>query len=143
EWRRTVRGKDIPARGGTRTESDRTEPSGRTPLYSLERRNPAGYARGYSGFLNPLYEPGMSHLQIGERWLAAEARRRANFKQPLQDLEHGADLGQKAWVENEIDTLLKRTGNRWRISAEDVEKDLCGTNYTRVDGFRSMVVATG
>jgi hypothetical protein len=35
----------------------------------------------------------MSHLQIAERWLAAEARRRPNFKQQLQNLEHGADLG--------------------------------------------------
>ena len=141
---RTVIGKDIPPRGGTTARSGAASaPAVRKPLYILERREPAGYARGYSGFLNPLYEPGMSHLQIGERWLAAEARRRANFKQPLQDLEHGADLGQKAWVENEIDTLLKRTGNPWHISAEDVEKDLFVTNYTRMDGFRRMVWTTG
>jgi hypothetical protein len=98
----------------------------------LERRDPPSYSRGYSGFLNPLYEPGMSHLQIAERWLAAEGRRRPNFKQQLQDLEHGADLGQKAWVENEIESLLKRTGNPWRIAVEDVEKDLYVTNFTRM-----------
>jgi hypothetical protein len=142
ELLRTVRGKDIPARGGTGGPGSRLTTSGRKPLYILERREPSGYARGYSGFLNPLYEPGMSHLQIGERWLAAEARRRANFKQPLQDLEHGAELGQKAWVENEIDSLLARTGNPWRISVEDVEKDLFVTNYTRMDGFRRMVWTT-
>ena len=84
----------------------------------------------------------MSHLQIAERWLAAEARRRPNFKQQLQNLEHGADLGQKAWVENEIESLLKRTGNPWRITTEDVAKDLFVTNFTRMDGFRRMVWTT-
>ena len=37
-------------------------------------------------------------------WLSAEARRRANFKQHLQNLEHGEALGQKAEVEHEIET---------------------------------------
>ena len=84
--------------------------AGHRPLYILERRDPPSYSRGYSGFLNPLYEPGMSHLQIAERWLAAEARRRPNFKQQLQNFEHGADLGQKAWVENEIEVLAQAHG---------------------------------
>src|SRR5207237_10340546 len=97
------------------------------------------YSRGYSGFLNPLYEPGMSHLQIAEKWLAAEARRRPNFKQQLQNLEHGTDLGQKGWAEDQIENLLKKTGNPWQIRLEDVAKDLFATNYTRMDGFKRMV----
>src|SRR5207247_9710033 len=116
ELLRTVRGKDVPERGGA------SGPGGKVSLSVLERRDPPSYARGYSGFLNPLYEPGMSHLQIAERWLAVEARRRPNFKQQLQNFEHGADLGQKAWVENEIEVLLERKGNPWRISVEDVAK---------------------
>jgi hypothetical protein len=136
ELLRTVRGKDVPDRAGA------SPPGGRTALYILERRDPPSYARGYSGFLNPLYEPGMSHLQIAERWLVAEARRRPNFKQQLQNLEHGADLGQKAWVENEIESLLKRTGNPWHIAFEDVAKDLFATSFTRMDGFRRMVWTT-
>ena len=63
----------------------------------------------------------MSHLQIAERWLSAESRRRANFKQQLQNLEHNEDLGRKAEVEDEIETLLKKNGNPWRIVVEDVE----------------------
>src|SRR5262249_198570 len=136
ELLRRVRGKDIPDRGGA------SPPAGRTPLYMLERRDPPSYSRGYSGFLNPLYEPGMSHLQIAERWLTAEARRRPNFKQQLQNLEHGADLGQKGWVENEIESLLKRTGNPWRIPVEDVAKDLFSTNFTGMAGFGGMVWTT-
>jgi len=57
----------------------------------------------------------MSHLQIAERWLAAEARRRPNFKQQLQNLEHGTDLGQSV-VENEIESLLSAAvihGTSW------------------------------
>jgi len=133
---RAVKAKDIHHRGGA------SPPAGKTPLHVLERRDPASYARGYSGFLNPLYEPGMSHLQIADRWLAAEARRRPNFKQQLQNLEHGADLGLKAWVEVEIETTLSRTGNPWRIPVEDVAKDLFSTNFTRMDGFKRMVWTT-
>src|SRR5438445_12172415 len=97
-----------------------TAPGRPKPLSALTRRDPPSYARGYSGFLNPLYEPGMSHLQIAEKWLAAEARRRPNFKQQLQNLEHGSDLGQKAWAEDQIESLLKKTGNPWHIVFEDV-----------------------
>jgi hypothetical protein len=136
ELLRTVRGKEVVDRAGA-------SPSGaKAPISALERRDPSSYSKGYSGFLNPLYEPGMSHLQIAERWLAAEARRRANFKQQLQNYEHGADLAQKAWVENEIETLLKRSGNPWKIPFEDVAKDLFVTHYTRMDGFRRMVWTT-
>ena len=81
----------------------------------------------------------MSHLQIAERWLSTEARRRANFKQQLQNLEHNEDLGRKAEVEDEIETLLRKSGNPWRIVVEDVEKDLFVTNFTRLDGYGRMV----
>ena len=136
ELMRTIRGKNVPDRGGA------SPPGGKTGLEILERRDPPSYSRGYSGFLNPLYEAGMSHLQIAERWLTAEARRRPNFKQQLQNLEHGTDLAQKAWVEDQLETLLKRSGNPWHIAVEDVEKDLFVTNFTRMDGFRRMVWTT-
>jgi hypothetical protein len=136
ELLRALKGKDVAARAGASPEGSKTA------LTILERRDPASYSRGYSGFLNPLYEAGMSHLQIAEAWLAAEARRRPNFKQQLQNLEHGADLGQKAWVEIEIEAALKRSGNPWNIPVENVEKDLYITNYTRMDGFSRMVWTT-
>ena len=110
-----------------------------TPLHILSRRDPATYSRGYSNFLNPLYEPGMSHYQIAERWLEAEGRRRANFKQQMQDLEHGPDIDQKGRVEVEIAALLKKTGNPWGVDLEEINKDLFITHYTRMDGYRQMV----
>ncbi len=109
------------------------------PLTVLSRRDADGYSRGYSGFLNPLYEPGMSHYQIAERWLAVEARRRANFKQQIQDLEHGGDIGQKGRIEVEIEGLLKKGGNPWGVNIEDVSKDLFLTHFTRMDGYTQMV----
>lgn len=113
------------------------------PLEILSRRDPDSYSHGYSGFLNPLYEPGMSHYQIAERWLEVEGRRRANFKQQIQDLEHGADMGEKGRVEVEIENILKKTGNPWGVNLEDVNKDLFMTHYTRMDGYKQMVWTVG
>ena len=109
------------------------------PLHILDRRTPEVYSRGYSGFLNPLYEAGMSHYQIAERWLEVEGRRRANFKQQIQNLEHGGGIDQKGRIEVEIENLLKKTGNPWGVNLEDVSKDLFSTHYTRMDGYTQMV----
>lgn len=136
ELLRTVRGKQVAPRAGASPQG------GSAPIFALERRDPASYARGYSGFLNPLYEPGMSHLEIAEAWLACEARRRPNFKQQLQNLEHGPDLAQKGWAEDQIEALLKKTGNPWHVPFEAVAKDLFATHYTRMDGFQRMVWTT-
>ena len=112
------------------------------PLSVLTRRDPDSYSRGYSGFLNPLYEPGMSHRQIAERWLDVEGRRRANFKQQIQDLEHGGDIEQKGRIEVELENMLKKSGNPWGVNVEDVSKDLFVTHYTRMDGYTQMVWTT-
>jgi len=136
ELLRTVRGRQVAPRAGA------SPPGGKAPIFELERRDPASYARGYSGFLNPLYEPGMSHLQIAEAWLAAEARRRPNFKQQMQNLEHGPELAQKGWVEDQIEALLNKYGNPWRVPFEEVARDLFATHYTRMDGFQRMVWTT-
>lgn len=109
------------------------------PLHILSRRNVPTYARTYSRWLNPLYEPGMSTYQIAERWLAAEARRRPNFKQQLQQIEHSAALADKGRIEVEIERLLKESGNPWSVNIEDVNKDLFSSYYTRMDGYNRMV----
>ena len=136
ELLRTVRGRQVAPRAGA------SPPGGKAPIFELERRDPVSYARGYSGFLNPLYEPGMSHLQIAEAWLRCEARRRPNFKQQMQNLEHGPELTQKAWVVDQVEALLHRTRNPWHVPFEEVAKDLFATHYTRMDGFQRMVWTT-
>jgi hypothetical protein len=119
------------------------EGSGKLPLEVLSRRDTASYSRGYSGFLNPLYEAGMSHAQIADRWLEAESRRRPQFKQQIQQIEHGAGFDQKGRIEVEIENILKKSGNPWGVNIEDVSKDLFSTQYTRMDGYKQMVWTVG
>jgi hypothetical protein len=113
------------------------------PIEALTRRDTASYSRGYSGFLNPLYEPGMSHAQIADAWLATEVRRRPQFKQQIQDLEHSGNQDLKGRVEVEIDALLKKSGNPWHVNLEEVNQDLFSTQYTRMDGYKRMVWTVG
>jgi hypothetical protein len=116
----------------------------RPGLEILARRDTKAYSRGYSWFLNPLYEPGMSLANIADAWLAAEARRRPQFKQQIQDIEHGSDnLVLKGWVESEIQRLLQKSGNPWKLNYEDVAKDLYSTAFTRLDGYKKMVWTVG
>jgi hypothetical protein len=110
------------------------------PLQILNRRDARGYSRGYSGWLNPLYEPGDSFLQVGEKWMAAEGVRRPMFKQPLQDMEHSAGAwSKKGEIERQIEVLLAKSGNPWGVDIDEVNKDLFSTAYTRMDGFNQMV----
>jgi hypothetical protein len=112
------------------------------PLDVLERRTPEVYSDGYSGVLNPFYEQGMTMLEVAEIWLGAEARRRANFKQQLQNWEHTNLLSLKARTEVILEDHLAATGNPWGISLEEVNKDLFATHFTRMDGFTRMVWMT-
>ncbi|HRE04843.1 MAG TPA: hypothetical protein PKX00_04485 [Opitutaceae bacterium] len=108
-------------------------------LHLLNRRDAPGYSRGYSGWLNPLYEAGMSHLQIAEKWMVAEGVRRPMFKQPLQDLEHTNAWGKIGEVERQIEALLIKSGNPWGIDMDEVNRDLFSTAFVRMDGFNQIV----
>jgi hypothetical protein len=125
--------------GGSR---DWTKP-GEFWLNSLARRTPAVYSRVYSRWSNPLYEPGDSVLDIATKWLDVEGRRRANFKQPLQDLEHSDNFAAKGAVEVGIERALKKTGNPWGVNLEEVQKDLCSTSFPPAKGYRTMVWCVG
>ncbi|HRE04842.1 MAG TPA: hypothetical protein PKX00_04480 [Opitutaceae bacterium] len=112
-------------------------------LNDMARRTPQVYSRVYSRWLNPLYEPGMSVLDIATKWLEVEGRRRANIKQPLQDLEHSDNFGMKGDIEVGIEKALAKTGNPWKINIEDVQKDLHSTSYVPVKGYKTMVWCVG
>ena len=144
---RTVKAPGVRGRGDRGDTGDRANSnSGAGPsrsLHILGRRDPVSYTNGYSGFLNPLYEPGMSHYQIAERWLEVEGRRRPFFKQQIQNIEHDGDgIDQKGRIEVEIEAILKKTGNPWGVNLEDVNKDLFSSHYTRLDGYKQMVWTT-
>jgi len=129
-------------RAGGPLDAASINPRAGSPLDVLQRRDTQGYANGYSGVLNPFYEQGMTMLQVAELWLGAEARRRANFKQQLQDWEHDDLLALRARAEVLIEDHLTATGNPWGVNLEDVNKDLFATHYTRMDGYSKMVWMT-
>jgi hypothetical protein len=112
------------------------------PLEQLSRRDVKAYTRGYSWFLNPLYEPGMSLADIAKTWLESEARRRPQFKQQIQDIEHGSGYDKKGYVEMEIKRLLKESGNPWGVDFDQVQGELMSTYFTRLSGFKKMVWTT-
>jgi hypothetical protein len=135
----SVRQAAVAAVGATRGGGEGEGSGKRRPLDLLARRDVPTYTRGYSFFLNPLYKPGMSLNDIAGAWLDEEARRRPQFKQQIQDLEHGAGYAEKGYVEVEIKRLLKASGNPWKINFEDVDKELMSTYFTRMDGYKKMV----
>ncbi|AOS45716.1 hypothetical protein Verru16b_02803 [Lacunisphaera limnophila] len=114
-------------------------PRERTPLHKLSRRDAKGYSGGYSRWLNPLYEPGDSTYQIAEKWIVAEGRRRAQFKQQIQSIEHGGGIDLKGWIEYSIEQILVKTGNPWGVNLEEVSAELFSTHYTKMDGYDRMV----
>ena len=122
--------------GGSSASTERPKPR---PLEQLSRRDVRAYSRGYSWFLNPLYEPGMSLADIAGTWLEAEARRRPQFKQQIQDIEHGSGYANKGYVELEIKRLLEASGNPWNVDFEQVQSELMSTYFTRITGFKKMV----
>jgi hypothetical protein len=130
--------KSIRADGGNEAGSRK-----KRPLELLTRRDVPTYSRGYSWFLNPLYEPGMSIHDIAAAWLQEESRRRPQFKQQIQDIEHGTGYDEKGYVEVEIRRLIKASGNPWNLNFEDVQKELMSTYFTKMDGYKKMVWTVG
>lgn len=110
------------------------------PAWENRSRNIPAYVRSrYPGILNPLFEPGMSDLDLSIAWFESEGRRRPQFKQPIQDIEHGSAIEWKAIVELELRIETERTGNRFDIPLEEVYRDLMSTHYIRMDQYERMV----
>jgi hypothetical protein len=108
------------------------------PLAVLRPRTAAEYARSYVGPLNPL-GPG-TPLEIAERWFAREHRRRPQFKQVLQDLEHQGNIERREGAIREIRSAIAAAG--LAVNPDDVIADLFSTTKAPVDGYRRMIWAT-
>lgn len=107
----------------------------------VRARTPDQYAGGYLGPLNPYWDDKLSRQQIAEDWMGAEARRRPQFKQPLQDMEHSSTIN----LLPEISAQIRQTlaGNELGIDAEEVIADLFTTMQSPVDGYRRMIWTSG
>jgi hypothetical protein len=106
----------------------------------LRARTPEQYAGGYLGPLNPFWDADKSRQQIAEEWMGKEARRRPQFKQPLQDFEHTSAIDLKDEIAAQIRETL--AGNEWRIDASEVIDDLFSTMRSPVAGYRKMIWTT-
>jgi hypothetical protein len=106
----------------------------------LRARNAEGYISSrYVGPLNPL--KGATPLDVAKAWFQAEDRRRPQFKQPLQDMEHQGMVEHRARLENEIRQVL--AGNKYGIKPDDVIRDLFSTMSSPLKGYQRMAWVVG
>ena len=106
----------------------------------LRARTPDQYAGDYLGPLNPFWESGKSRQAMAEQWMGKEQRRRAQFKQPLQDMEHTSAVNLRAHVAVQIHDTLK--GNTLGVDADEVIGDLFSTMRSPMAGYRKMIWTT-
>jgi pimeloyl-ACP methyl ester carboxylesterase len=105
----------------------------------LRARDPAGYiASKYVGPLNPMR--GTSPLAVAQAWFAAENRRRPQFKQVLQDMEHQGMVEHRTRLEKEIRETVRGTRG---VNADDVVRDLFSTMSPPLKGYRRMAWVVG
>src|SRR5688572_13951071 len=107
-------------------------------LAETRERTPEEYARSYIGPLNPL-APG-SRIEVATRWFERENRRRPQFKQPLQDIEHRGEREYLEALEQEIKSRIR--GARLAVDPAAVVADLFSTMRTPLSGYRRMIWTT-
>jgi hypothetical protein len=131
--------KELDERFGVRTE--RVVTYGRYPRVDhLRARDAEGYiSSGYIGPMNPL--KGNTPLEVAKAWFHAESRRRPQFKQTIQDMEHQGFTEHRARLEKEIREIL--AGNKYGIKPDDVIRDLFSTMSPPLKGYRRMVWVVG
>lgn len=106
----------------------------------LRARDAEGYvSSAYIGPLNPV--KGSSALQVSQGWFAAESRRRPQFKQVLQDMEHQGFIEHRARLEREIRETLR--DNTYGVDADAVIADLFSTMTPPLTRYRRMAWVVG
>ena len=106
----------------------------------LRARNAQGYISSkYVGPLNPL--KGNTPLDVAKAWFRTEDRRRPQFKQTLQDMEHQGMVEHRARLDREIREVL--AGNQYGIKPDDVIRDLFSTMSPPLKGYRRMAWVVG
>jgi pimeloyl-ACP methyl ester carboxylesterase len=134
--------KDIDEQFGER--ADRVAQYGKYPRVDrLRARDAAGYvSSNYIGPLNPTRTATVtSPLAVAQAWFAAENRRRPQFKQVLQDMEHQGMIEHRQRLEQEIRSTLH--GNQQGAEAGPVIRDLFATMSPPLGGYRRMAWIVG
>ena len=126
------------------------------PVQDLRVRGAEEYAydSAYIGPLNPCFDPKTAgqlgadgrpadadKLKVASCWFKQEERRRPQFKQKLQDLEHGGADELREQTTKEIRDALR--DNSLGVSADEVIADLFLPSRAGVTGFRKMLWMVG
>jgi hypothetical protein len=126
------------------------------PVQHLRVRSADEYAfdSAYIGPLNPCFDTKTAgklgadgrpadadKLNVARCWFKQEERRRPQFKQKLQDLEHGAADELREQTAKEIREALRDNG--LGVSADDVIADLFVPSKAGVTGYRRMLWTVG
>ena len=107
------------------------------PIWQLNARPPSAYAGGYLGPLNPFWSSSLTRLEVATRWMAREDRRRPQFKQTLQNIEHNSAENLRDHVAAQVRQVLK--GNTLGVDADGVIGDLFTTMRSPITGYRRMI----
>ena len=109
----------------------------------LRARDADGYiSSNYIGPLNPMRTSSVSSpLAVAHAWFTAENRRRPQFKQVLQDMEHQGMIEHRARLEREVRDTLR--GNPYGVEPEAVIRDLFATMSPPLTGYRRMAWIVG
>lgn len=110
------------------------------PLATLRPRTVPEYSRSYIGPLNPL-APG-TPVEIAGRWFERENRRRPQFKQVLQDLEHQGAMDRRDEVARDIRTAAAHANLPDAFKVDAVIADLFSTAEAPLEGYRRMIWTT-
>ena len=108
------------------------------PLTKLRARTVEEYSRSYIGPFNPL-GPG-TPLDIARRWFEREDRRRPQFKQVLQDLEHQGSTERREDAAREIRDAIAAA--KLPADPQAVVADLFSTAQAPLTGYRRMIWTT-
>jgi hypothetical protein len=79
-------------------------------------------------------------VETAAEWLKLEARRRPNFKQPIQSIEHNGTEEYRAGMEKQIRALV--ASSKLPVNADQVVADLFSTMKSPIDGYRRMAWTT-
>ena len=111
------------------------------PGHTLRARSALeyAYASAYIGPLNPCQ--GANELEVAQCWFRQEERRRPQFKQELQDMEHDAAEVMRVDVAIEIRTIVK--ASKMEVDAEQVIRDLFSTSRVPMTGYKKMLWLIG
>jgi hypothetical protein len=114
---------------------------GRYPrVERLRARGPEGYvSSNYIGPLNPF--AGATPLGAAHAWFEAESRRRPQFKQVLQDMEHQGFVEHRERLEREIREALRE--NAYGVEPDSVIRDLFATTRVPLSGYTRMAWLVG